>query len=84
MLSEKIVWGLITAKSFTPFLCAAPKSQTLHLSLSSGRKRTLTEKNVWGLITAESFTPFLELDFIGPDIFEVVLHKSKEEVRQVV
>ena len=39
------------------------------------------EKNIWGTITTESFTPFIELDFVGGDVFELVLRKGPEEVR---
>lgn len=43
-----------------------------------GNKRNIVEnRNMWGTFTAETFTPFLEFDFLGADVWETMLGKSK-------
>eukprot|EP00798_Chlamydomonas_sp_ICE-L_P022708 gene22707-29864_t len=48
---------------------------------STGTKKQLTEnRNMWGSLASESSTPFLEFDFLGQDVWDCVLGKTKAEM----
>ncbi|KAL6748153.1 hypothetical protein V8C86DRAFT_2885468 [Haematococcus lacustris] len=45
-----------------------------------GFKRSMPEnRNMWGSFTAERFTPWLEFDFLGPDVPECFMNRSRAE-----